>query len=347
MQRCTVCGTKVPDDARFCNNCGHTLKPADINTVTVNPRKISSNGGPPRDNLATVSTHPLPDAGMKEQKQVAAATVDTPSIGTSRPPETPISEIPTSILLDSVAEEGKDTPLDDEFSASSPSSAEQPSLAEAKPQVTTPTSVTASVQSPSAPTPKRTARSTVRWLIVALLVLAAGAGAFFARSLFTGPVGKVTPTVATPPTALPLITPIASVSSGTPSAGRGSTADLTFSGAVSGHMTGVNVVTCGSEVSVAGGTQYHLALFGTVNRQQYAFAFNIYPYTSPKVYSTEVFSFFGPAGESSSIAQWRSNPALGVNVTMNIDGKSGMLSIGYRSSSDNSTARVTGSWVCG
>src|SRR5439155_5776020 len=111
---------------------------------------------------------------------------------------------------------------------------------------------------------------TVRWLIVALvclLVLAGGAGAFFARSLFTGPVVKVTPTVATIPTALPLVTPIASVSSGTPSTARGSKADLTFSGAVSVHMTGVNVVTCGSEVSVAGGTQYHLALFGTVNRQ--------------------------------------------------------------------------------
>ena len=156
MQRCTVCGAKVPDRARFCNNCGHTLKPADVHTVTVNPRKIK--GGPPRDNLATVSNHSLSDAGMKEQKQVAAAAVDTPSIGTSRPPEIPpISEIPTSTLLDSVAEEGNDTARDDEFSA--PSSAEQSPQAEAKPQVTAPTSVTASVQSPSAPTPKRTARS--------------------------------------------------------------------------------------------------------------------------------------------------------------------------------------------
>jgi hypothetical protein len=139
-------------------------------------------------------------------------------------------------------------------------------------------------------------------------------------------------------------TPIASI---TPITARGSKADLTFSGAVSGHMTGVNVVTCGAGASVAGNMQYHLGLFGTVSGKQYAFAFNIYPYTHPNTYSTSVFSFFGPAGEHSSIAQWHAGSASAVSVTVNSNGKSGTLNIAYVNTTDKSTAQVMGSWMCG
>jgi zinc-ribbon domain len=124
------------------------------------------------------------------------------------------------------------------------------------------------------------------------------------------------------------------------------TADLTFSGAVVGHMTTSMVVTCGSDQSVAGGMQYHVAVFGTVSGRQYALTFGVYPYTSPNTYTSSVFSFFGPAGSNSSIAQWRSTPNLDVSVTINSDGKSGTLDIGYLSSSDKSTAHVSGSWKC-
>ena len=353
MQHCTICGTEVAENARFCRHCGHTLNPSDVATETINTKKTSSMDGNPPDDLATLSTHPLPDTGAQEREPVSIATIDVPSEDASETPsiseiptstlqELAISEIPTSALPDANMTEAKEK--DDEVSATSSSPVDQTPLTEAKPSL-------AVIASSPSPAIKRTFRPPVKWLIIALvclLVVAAGAGAiaFFAHAPSAGLTGNVTPTVATTPTALPVITPIASVTTLTPITARGSKADLTFFGAVSGHMSDINIVTCGSQASVAGSTQYHVALFGTVNRQQYAFAFNIYPYTHPDIYTAAVFSFFGPAGETSSIAQWHSYPALGVSVTVNSNGKSGFLNIGYVSNSNNSTAQVVGNWTC-
>jgi len=156
-----------------------------------------------------------------------------------------------------------------------------------------------------------------------------------------------TPSAVTSPSSI--TTPAASVvATGTgsiPAISNG-TVVLTFSGAVIGQMTGTNVVTCGSDQSVAGGTQYHVAVLGTLNGQQYALTFGVYPYTRPDTYTNSAFSFFGPAGSNSSITQWRSSPDLGVSVTINSDGKSGSLEIGYVSSSTAGTAHISGSWKC-
>src|SRR5947209_5301829 len=42
LQHCTACGTQIPDNARFCRNCGYILNPSNVDTVKVNPRKKSS-----------------------------------------------------------------------------------------------------------------------------------------------------------------------------------------------------------------------------------------------------------------------------------------------------------------
>src|SRR6266568_4099907 len=130
--------------------------------------------------------------------------------------------------------------------------------------------------------------------------------------------------------ASPVASVVATGTSSIPATSNG-TVDLTFSGAVIGKMTDTNVLTCGSDQSVAGGMQYHVAVLGTLNGQQYALTFGVYPYMRPDTYTNSAFSFFGPAGSNSSIAQWRSSPDLGVSVTINSDGKSGSLEIGYNS----------------
>ena len=59
MQHCTVCGSEIPDDARFCNKCGHTLdQVSTIDEETTNT-DTSSVKGEPLDDVTELSTQEL------------------------------------------------------------------------------------------------------------------------------------------------------------------------------------------------------------------------------------------------------------------------------------------------
>ena len=270
-----------------------------------------------------------------------------------------ISEAPTLTVGDPSAKEG--ISQDEASPVASPSASGQAPSLESSSLLDDSASPVAPAEPPCPHGRRRGMSSGAKWLsiaIIALDLIAAGLGGLvvFLGPLSTGTGG--TPGAVTSPSSITGTTPAASPCSGstsptcsathtisTPAANKGSV-DLTFAGAVAGRMTDSIVSTCGSEQSVAGGMQYHVALFGTVGGQQYALTFSVYPYTNPDTYTSSVFSFFGPAGGSSSITQWRSSPKLGVSVTINSDGKSGTLDIDYVSSTDNSTARIAGSWKC-
>jgi hypothetical protein len=234
-----------------------------------------------------------------------------------------------------------------------PSPKEDISQDEASPVASPLASPTPATQTPQAfqsPAAKRGMSPAAKWLIIgiiALVLIAGGVGGLLIFLLPRAPATGGTPSAVTSPSSI--TTPAASVvATGTgsiPAISNG-TVNLTFSGAVIGQMTGTNVLTCGSDQSVAGGTQYHVAVLGAVNGQQYALTFGVYPYTRPDTYTSSAFSFFGPSGSNNSVAQWRASPDLGVSVTINSDGKSGSLEIGYISSSANTTAHVSGSWKC-
>ena len=186
--------------------------------------------------------------------------------------------------------------------------------------------------------------------IIALVLIAGGVGVLSGLLIFLlprAPATGGTPSAVTSPSSIttPAASIVATRTGSIPAISNG-TVVLTFSGAVIGQMTGTNVLTCGSDQSVAGGMQYHVAVLGTVNGQQYALTFGVYPYTRPDTYTSSAFSFFGPSGSNSSVAQWRSSPDLGVSITINSDGKSGSLEIGYISSSAAGTAHISGSWKC-
>jgi len=231
---------------------------------------------------------------------------------------------------------------------SDPSPKEDISQDEASPVASPLASPTPATQTPAA---KRGMSPAAKWLIIgiiALVLIAGGVGGLLIFLLPRAPATGGTPSAVTSPSSI--TTPASSVvatrtGSSIPAISNG-TVNLTFSGAVIGQMTGTNVVTCGSVQSVTGGTQYHVAVLGTVNGQQYALTFGVYPYTRPDTYTSSAFSFFGPSGSNSSVAQWRASPDLGISVTINSDGKSGSLEIGYISSSANTTAHVSGSWKC-
>ena len=206
-------------------------------------------------------------------------------------------------------------------------------------------------QIPRIPAARPGMNTAAKWLVTGIIALVLIVGAVAGLLIFLPQLTPAqtdgTPGAITSPTSIqtPTAPVVATKTGSTPATGK-STVDLTFSGAVIGQMTGSNVLTCGSDPSVAGGMQYHVAVLGTVNGQQYAMTFGVYPYTHPDTYTNLAFSFFEPASSTSPTAQWRSSPDLGVTVTINSDGKSGTLEIGYVSSSAKATAQVSGSWKC-
>jgi zinc-ribbon domain len=331
MHNCPVCGTELPATARFCSHCGHTLNTPGESDGTTN-----------------VEDSPLPD-----EQPVDISVEPTQSLTKNKEHE----EAEVSVLANSTLPEKQRTLSSqqaDEDQGEPRSRAMLLDVPEAEAPLKPPASpaVPAPSLPPHVPATQRGNRSSAaRWLIpaiIALVLIAGGLSALFillrshsqgssgASSTVTGPSSN---TGVTPP-----LSSSTAVLSPTPI--NDGTVDLTFSGAVVGHMSAASVVTCGADQSPAGGMQYHVAVFGTVGGQQYALTFGAYPYTAPSTYTSTAFSFFGPAGENSAIAQWRSGPKQSASVTINSDGKTGTLDIGYLSSSDNSSARVAGSWKC-
>ncbi len=380
MPNCPVCGTEIPDTARFCRSCGHTLS-TPIAADALASMKNSSPADEQPIEVSTVPTRSLAsnNENEKEQAQTSLSSGSTSSEeqeipSNQYPNKENNGELPDQAILAAISttdlslESGngmlsikdasmvQETPHGNEVPASTlsdPSPKEDISQDEASPVASPPVSPTPAVQTPQSPAAKGGMSSAAKWLIIgiiALVLIAGGVGVLSGLLIFLlprAPATGGTPSAVTSPSSIttPAASVVATGTSSIPATSNG-TVDLTFSGAVIGQMTGTNVLTCGSDQSVAGGTQYHVAVLGTLNGQQYALTFGVYPYTHPDTYTNSAFSFFGPAGSNSSIAQWRSSPDLGVSVTINSDGKSGSLEIGYISSSAASTAHVSGSWKC-
>ena len=303
-----------------------------------------------------------------ENTDVSTALVDLPNTDPSVEDEHPfngntpameadsqVSELPTSTLAEVGQPAGSQNSVDEQESAI---------VAEAEPQLTpssaslTPLSISPTSQPASVRTAWGRRGPVATWLVVGLVCLvliAAGAGAFvvFLHPFSQGNADTTSVTSSfpsdnstTPGSGVTVCPGSASGSCFTPSSVNSSKVNLTFAGTVTGQMTVTTVVSCGTEPSIIGGQQYHLSVLGTVDRQPYGFAFAVYPYSSASTYTGGVSSFFGPAGNNSSLTQWRSNASTGVNVIINSDMKSGTLDINLSSANDHSTVHATGSWTC-
>lgn len=307
MQNCPSCQTELPDNAHFCPNCGHVLSTKDTGKLT--PLPIPTN----------------------------EATY------TSQPPSRDREPLESDVTL-TLPEHEKE-----QEQVRVPTKETEPEELQADPaQVSTHYTV------PS----QRRRFPPSKWLIISIIGIVVIAATASALVVLLGPHLTGTASIGLHPPATsttyacpsPTTAPPSSICSAiTPGAGNRNVRfpiDLTFSGEVTGHMKVTNWVTCGPNQAAAGGQQYHVAVFGTVGSQQYGLTFDVYPYTGPKTYTSSAFSFFGPAGDTSSLTQWRSNTSSGVNVTINNDSKSGTLDINLLSSTDTSSIHIAGSWTC-
>jgi hypothetical protein len=266
-----------------------------------------------------------------------------------------VSELPTSTLAEIGQPGDSQNSVDEQESAVV---AEAESQLAPSPDPLTPLPVSPPPQPASARTVQGRRGPGARSLVVGLvclLLIAAGAGAYVVLLHPFSQGNADTPGVTsnfpsdnstTPGSGVTVCPGSASGSCLTPSSVNSSKVNLTFAGTVTGQMTVTTVVSCGAEPATIGGQQYHISVLGTMNRQPYGFAFAVYPYSSASTYTGGASSFFGPAGNNSSLTQWRSSASTGVNVIINSDMKSGTLDINLSSANDHSTVHATGSWTC-
>jgi hypothetical protein len=364
MQHCTVCGSEVPGEARFCGKCGHVLssigtieqeptRTLDETSSTSNRDESSAKNELAQDDLTAIDTQQLTPHESNGHKPIEDSSTPGATVEPAVSENTQDSEAPeeASAHIDQLPEE-----------ASKVQSEEMLPVVPTKVLNADPVSPIVSPTTVQAAAPKAIRGSAKRWFIIALVILlivggSAAALVFLLHLPVPGnggtPAAVTSPTSSTNVTAVNTVCPAGSTScttttptttgptptvSGTAST---STVNMTFSGAVTGGMTVTNVARCGPPSS---GSEYDIYVSGTVGNTPYTFVSRITSYTGPATYNTgHIFVVFSQQPLSPSTV-WGNSGNLPARATINSDTKSGTMEIDL--SGAVNTVHVSGSWNC-
>ena len=334
MQHCTVCGSEIPDDARFCSKCGHTFNQVSTLDEETTNTDTSSAKGEQSEDATALSTQELAHSegaanGHQSEDVTAVSTQELAHAKEEEHAQKPedrqqledVTEISTQELAhpeDGKREEG------------------------------------------GVPASKARRGSGLRWVllaIVCILVLAGSAGAllFFLHqqtaATSAAPLVGTSPTSSTgttplntacPTTTGSKSTPCATTIMGlTPVAGTKSVFNITFSGAVKGDMTVTSLARCGPSTS---GTEYDLYFIGSVGGTQYTYVSRIPTYKGPATYGTGQVSVVFAQQPLSTTAVWGNSGNAPATVTINSDLKSGSMEVDLAGASNS--VHISGNWAC-
>ena len=375
MQHCTVCGSEIPDDARFCSKCGHTHNQVStIDEETTNTDTSSAKGEQSEDVTALSTqelTHSEGAANGHQSEDVTA--VSTQELAHAKeeehvPKPEDVTEINTQELAhaeDGEREEGGVSEEPAVMEAPAPSQ-EAAGADEPGAQISTPQAIEdeaesqPTIQNSISPASKARRGSGLRWVllaIVCILVLAGSAGAllFFLHqqtaATSAAPLVGTSPTSSTgttplntacPTTTGSKSTPCATTIMGlTPVAGTKSVFNITFSGAVKGDMTVTSLAKCGPSTS---GTEYDLYFIGSVGGTQYTYVSRVPTYKGPATYGTGQVSVVFAQQPLSTTAVWGNSGNAPATVTINSDLKSGSMEVDLAGASNS--VHISGNWAC-
>ncbi|TMC42715.1 MAG: zinc-ribbon domain-containing protein [Chloroflexi bacterium] len=375
MQHCTVCGSEIPDDARFCSKCGHTHNQVStIDEETTNTDTSSAKGEQSEDVTALSTqelTHSEGAANGHQSEDVTA--VSTQELAHAKeeehvPKPEDVTEINTQELAhaeDGEREEGGVSEEPAVMEAPAPSQ-EAAGADEPGAQISTPQAIEdeaesqPTIQNSLSPASKARRGSGLRWVllaIVCILVLAGSAGAllFFLHqqtaATSAAPLVGTSPTSSTgttplntacPTTTGSKSTPCATTIMGlTPVAGTKSVFNITFSGAVKGDMTVTSLAKCGPSTS---GTEYDLYFIGSVGGTQYTYVSRVPTYKGPATYGTGQVSVVFAQQPLSTTAVWGNSGNAPATVTINSDLKSGSMEVDLAGASNS--VHISGNWAC-
>jgi len=375
LQHCTVCGSEIPDDARFCSKCGHTHNQVStIDEETTNTDTSSAKGEQSED-VTALSTQELAHSegaanGHQSEDVTAVSTQELAHAKEEEhvPKPEDVTEINTQELAhaeDGEREEGGVSEEPAVMEAPAPSQ-EAAGADEPGAQISTPQAIEdeaesePTIQNSLSPASKARRGSGLRWVllaIVCILVLAGSAGAllFFLHqqtaATSAAPLVGTSPTSSTgttplntacPTTTGSKSTPCATTIMGlTPVAGTKSVFNITFSGAVKGDMTVTSLAKCGPATS---GTEYDLYFIGSVGGTQYTYVSRVPTYKGPATYGTGQVSVVFAQQPLSTTAVWGNSGNAPATVTINSDLKSGSMEVDLAGASNS--VHISGNWAC-
>lgn len=321
MQRCQFCGAELQENARFCGNCGRVPVPANQPGVSM-PQGAPASSIPAAD---PASPFPPPDSSQAPAQQ--------PQFQPPFPqpfPQNPAqpwqgSQFRPSPLQSQQAGQGQ-APA--QFQAPWLQQSQQPSMPQNPPQFPQKQGTAAKASPGSNP----------RWLliaIIAVIVIVVGGGAL-ALLLHGSPSNGSNSGASVNPT--PRFTPVSSCVGG-PSR----TANLTFSGDVTGSMATSQFTACGP-LTYQGQQAYSGNAEGTIGGTTYRFIFAALTYNGPGTYTfPKAVATLNKPGTQKT---WEIDPSAGGgSITINSDGKSGTLNLHlFDPTNITSKVSVTGTW---
>ena len=375
MQHCTVCGSEIPDDARFCSKCGHTHNQVStIDEETTNTDTSSAKGEQSED-VTALSTQELAHSegaanGHQSEDVTAVSTQELAHAKEEEHVQKPedVTEINTQELAHAEDGEREEGGVSEEPAVMEAPAPSQEAAAAAEPgaQISTPQAIEdeaesqPTIQNSISPASKARRGSGLRWVllaIVCILVLAGSAGAllFFLHqqtaATSAAPLVGTSPTSSTgttplntacPTTTGSKSTPCATTIMGlTPVAGTKSVFNITFSGAVKGDMTVTSLARCGPSTS---GTEYDLYFIGSVGGTQYTYVSRVPTYKGPATYGTGQVSVVFAQQPLSTTAVWGNSGNAPATVTINSDLKSGSMEVDLAGASNS--VHISGNWAC-
>ena len=375
MQHCTVCGSEIPDDARFCSKCGHTHNQVStIDEETTNTDTSSAKGEQSED-VTALSTQELAHSegaanGHQSEDVTAVSTQELAHAKEEEhvPKPEDVTEINTQELAHAEDGEREEGGVSEEPAVMEAPAPSQEAAAAAEPgaQISTPQAIEdeaesePTIQNSLSPASKARRGSGLRWVllaIVCILVLAGSAGAllFFLHqqtaATSAAPLVGTSPTSSTgttplntacPTTTGSKSTPCATTIMGlTPVAGTKSVFNITFSGAVKGDMTVTSLARCGPSTS---GTEYDLYFIGSVGGTQYTYVSRVPTYKGPATYGTGQVSVVFAQQPLSTTAVWGNSGNAPATVTINSDLKSGSMEVDLAGASNS--VHISGNWAC-
>ncbi len=308
MPNCAFCGAELPNNARFCGNCGQVPRAIAEQTPNMRVSPMQSIPTPLRQQTSRADEEQqrIPQAAPSTLSAMASSQTPPPSGGNQPPPTN-----------------GAQTP----------------------PHMQSPDSFPrASGPQPPSRRPKWMGNVPLRWLIIGLaiiIIVASGLGILTAVARIHSTANNVnTPSTQSKPVCpkQPNGSCKPQANSKTPVASA-SAVNLLFSGAVSGHLTSTHITSCG-----AAGSNYNVNVQGKVGGTQYDLVFRITAYKGAGTYNAgQMFSGLTqqPASLTTTWGNTGNSPAT---ATINSNIKSGTMAITVAGAIN--TVHISGNWTC-